>query len=150
MRYQPLSFGPKPVEVLQVRSPRPSYWRAVVLSDFDGLRFTRGTAGHRRARASAGASCACRGRSPGRRCAPRCRSRRSSDSFLVAPGQPVRYELPPEAGAVDLAEDGSAQLRFAPSAGLDYVAEGIDRNPSARTLRALWRGVSRRASSPAT
>ncbi|MDX6629693.1 MAG: hypothetical protein QOH00_1939, partial [Gaiellales bacterium] len=41
MRYQPLSFGPKPVEVLQVRSPRPSYWRAVVLSGFDGLRFAR-------------------------------------------------------------------------------------------------------------
>ena len=41
MRYQPLSFGKRPVEVLRVRAARPSYWRAIVLSDFDGLRFLR-------------------------------------------------------------------------------------------------------------
>ena len=76
MRYRPLSFGPKPVEVLQVRAPRPSYWRAIVLSDFDGLRFTRALQatvdtrerGRRRARAGR--------RSRDAAARRRCRSRR--------------------------------------------------------------------------
>ena len=41
MSYRPLVFPDKPVEVLQVRAPRRSYWRAVVLAEFDGSRFSR-------------------------------------------------------------------------------------------------------------
>ena len=37
------------------------------------------------------------------------------DPFLVAPGQPVRYELPASAGPVDVAADGSAELQAAPA-----------------------------------
>jgi transglutaminase-like putative cysteine protease len=136
MRYRPLSFGPKPVEVLQVRSPRPSYWRALVLSDFDGLRFARQPQAIVDTRARGGVLGV-----PGQPAVVPLRAQvhveALVDSFLVAPGQPLRYRLPPEAGAVDLAEDGSAELRLAPSAGLDYVAEGVARNPSARTLRVL-------------
>jgi transglutaminase-like putative cysteine protease len=139
MLYQPLSFGPKPVEVLQVRSPRPSYWRAIVLSDFDGLRFTRALQATVDTRGRGGVI-----RVPGPVAGTPLRAQVQveayADSFLVAPGQPVSYRLPPEAGAVDLAEDATAQLRLAPPEGLGYVAEGIDRNPSARTLRALQAG----------
>ena len=136
MRYQPLSFGPKPVEVLQVRAPRPSYWRAVVLSDFDGLRFVRHAQAIVETRPQGGVLRVA-GAAAGRRLRAEVQVEAPVDSSLVAPGQPVRYELPPEAGPLDLSEDGSAQLRIAPSAGLDYVAEGVARNPSARTLRAL-------------
>jgi len=139
MRYRPLSFGPKPVEVLQVRSPRPSYWRAIVLSDFDGLRFTRALQATVDTRERGGVV-----RVPGPVSGTPLRAQVQvqayADSFLVAPGQPVSYRLPPEAGAVDLAEDATAQLRLAPPEGLGYVAQGIDRNPSARTLRALEAG----------
>ena len=45
MSYRPLSYPDKPVEVLQVRAPRASDWRAVVLAGFDGLRFTRAPQG---------------------------------------------------------------------------------------------------------
>ena len=48
MGYQPLSYPPRPVEVLRVRAPRPSYWRAVVLGAFDGLRFRRAATAARR------------------------------------------------------------------------------------------------------
>ena len=148
MRYQPLSFGPKPVEVLQVRSPRPSYWRALVLSDFDGLRFAR--------QPQATVDTSERGgvvRVPGPPAGAPLRAevqvQALVDSFLVAPGQPVSYDLPAAAGAVDLREDGSAELRLAPSEGLDYVSEGIARNPSAgRCVRS--RRATRRASSGAT
>ena len=143
MRYEPLSFGRKPVEVLQVRSPRPSYWRAIVLSDFDGLRFTRALQATVEERGRGGVV-----RVPGPVAGTPLRAEVQveayADSFLVAPGQPVSYRLPPEAGAVDLAEDATAQLRLAPPEGLGYVAEGIDRNPSARTLRRSGSGVSRR------
>ena len=136
MRYQPLSFGPKPVEVLQVRSPRPSYWRALVLSDFDGLRFAR------QPQATVGTSergGVVRVAGPSRPTPLRAEVRVEAlvDSFLVAPGQPVSYDLPAAAGAVDLLEDGSAELRFPPSAGLGYSSQGIARNPSAQTLRRL-------------
>jgi hypothetical protein len=57
--------------------------------------------------------------------------------FLAAPGRPVRYGLPAGAGPVDLAEDGTAELRIAPSAGLDYVADGVDPDPGAAELRSL-------------
>jgi transglutaminase-like putative cysteine protease len=136
MRYQPLSFGPKPVEVLQVRSPRPSYWRALVLSDFDGLRFVR--------QPQATVATSERGGVVHVPAPPVGALRRAAvqvealvDSFLVAPGQPAGYDLPAAAGAVDVMEDGSAELRIAPSAGLGYISEGIARNPSAETLRAL-------------
>jgi uncharacterized protein (DUF58 family)/transglutaminase-like putative cysteine protease len=136
MRYQPLSFGPRPVEVLQIRSPRPSYWRAIVLSDFDGLRFTRALQATVDSRGSGGVL-RVPGPVAGTRLSAEVEVEAYTDSFLVAPGQPVSYRMPPEAGAVDLAEDATAQLRLAPPEGLAYVAEGIDRNPSARTLRAL-------------
>jgi transglutaminase-like putative cysteine protease len=136
MRYQPLSFGPKPVEVLQVRSPRRSYWRALVLSDFDGLRFARQPQATVDTRERGGVVRVV-ATPPGTPLRAEVRVEALVDSFLVAPGQPVRYALPPEAGAVDLLEDGSAELRLAPEAGMDYVSEGIARNPSAQTLRAL-------------
>jgi uncharacterized protein (DUF58 family)/transglutaminase-like putative cysteine protease len=136
MRYQPLSFGPKPVEVLQVRSKRPSYWRALVLSDFDGLRFVRQPQASIATRERGGVV-----RVPGAPAGTALRAQVQVEalagSFLVAPGQPVRYELPAEAGAVDLSEDATATLRVALPEGLGYVSEGIDPNPSAQALRSL-------------
>ena len=136
MRYEPLSFGPEPVEVLQVRSPRPSYWRALVLSDFDGLRFVRqpqATVGT----SERGGVVRVPGPLAGRPLRAEVQVEALVDSFLVAPGQPVSYDLPSAAGAVDLLEDGSAELQFPPSSGFGYVSHGIARNPSAQTLRAL-------------
>ena len=75
MSYRPLSYPSKPIEVLQVRAPRASYWRAVVLAGFDGLRFTRepqSVADARHQRRSAGRGCARRADA----CGPRCGSRR--------------------------------------------------------------------------
>ena len=135
MRYQPLVYPSKPVEVLQVRASRPSYWRAVVLGSFDGLRFSRDVQGRVDTHAGGGTV-----RVPS---APVGRPRRAEiavttlvDPFLVAPGQPVRYELPPSAGPVDVAADGSAELQAAPEK-VAYTAEGVDRDPSAAALRSL-------------
>jgi protein-glutamine gamma-glutamyltransferase len=136
MRYRPLSFGPKPVEVLRVRAPRPSYWRAVVLSGFDGLRFLRqpqATVGT----SQAGGFLRVPGAPGGAGVRAEVQIEALADPFLVAPGQPVSYDLPVAAGAVDLLEDGSAELRLAPPAGVEYVSRGTLRNPSAQTLRAL-------------
>ena len=150
MRYQPLSFGPKAGGgAAGALAPPFLLARDRAL----GLRRTAlhaGTSGHRRGRAGAGESCACPGRSPGTPLRAEVQVEAYADSFLVAPGQPVSYRLPPEAGAVDLAEDATAQLRLAPPEGLGYVAEGIDRNPSARTLRGSGSGVSGRHRRPAT
>ena len=49
----------------------------------------------------------------------------------------MRYELPPAAGLVELSQDATAELRSAPSAGLEYVAEGVAGNPSSAALRRL-------------
>ena len=68
------------------------------------------------------------------------------DSFLVAPGQPVRYELPPEAGAVDLCEDGSAQLRVAPAGGPRLRRRGRSTATPRRARCARSGRATRRAS----
>ena len=116
MRYRPLAFPPKPVEVLQVRAPRASYWRAVVLADFDGLRFSRALQGDRRRRAaggslrvpapSPGARAACRGAGRGaRRLVPR-RPRASPCATRSRP-----------AGPVDLARTRPRSSASTPAAG---------------------------------
>ncbi len=136
MRYQPLVYPPSPVEVLQVRAARPSYWRATVLAGFDGLRFTRDLVGITETRGRGGIV-----RVPDAPAGPPLRARVTVTtlvgSFLIAPGQPARYALPPSAGAVDLGADGSAELSLTPAAGLAYTAEGIDRDPTAQALRSL-------------
>jgi hypothetical protein len=136
MRYRPLSFGPKPVEVLRVRAPRPFYWRALVLSDFDGLRFLRQPQATV-ATSQAGGLVRAPGAAAGATVQAEVQVEALIDPFLVSPGQPVSYDLPAAAGAVDLLEDGSAELRLAPPAGLGYVSHGSVRNPSAQALRAL-------------
>ena len=88
MRYQSLSFGKRPVEVLRVRAARPSYWRAIVLSDFDGLRFLRAPQPIVESRGRGGVvrlAGPVSGVDPSRRGG----GRGGEDSFLVAPGQPV-------------------------------------------------------------
>jgi transglutaminase-like putative cysteine protease len=136
MRYRPLSFPLSPVEVLQVRAPRAAYWRAVVLGGFDGLRFTResqDTVGG----SLSGGDLRVPDAGAGARLRAAVHVKALSDSYLVAPGQPVRYQVPLAAGPVDLAADGTAALHYEPYAGLDYVSVGTDRNPTARALRAL-------------
>ena len=99
MRYQPLSFGPKPVEVLQVRAPRPSYWRArrALRLRRPALR-TRALqaivehARARRRRARAGS------RRRDDRCAPRCRSRRWSTPSSSPPASPCATSCRPRPG----------------------------------------------------
>ncbi|MEY2518109.1 MAG: hypothetical protein QOJ89_5473, partial [bacterium] len=97
MRYQPLVYPSRPIEVLQVRAPLPSYWRAVVLADFDGLRFMRAPQEIVGRRARGGTV-----RVPAARAGLHLRAavkvEALADSYLVAPGQPVRYELPASAG----------------------------------------------------
>jgi transglutaminase-like putative cysteine protease len=136
MRYRPLVYPSKPVEVLQVRAARPSYWRAVVLADFDGLRFTRAPQAivSRRAR---GGNVQIPAAPAEARLRADVKVEALADSYLVAPGQPVRYELPAGAGPVALAADATAELRIEPSAGDEYQAEGVQRNPASRALRGL-------------
>ena len=136
MRYQSLSFGKRPVEVLRVRAARPSYWRAIVLSDFDGLRFLRAPQPIVESRGRGGVV-RLAGPVSGSTLRAAVVVEAATDSFLVAPGQPVGFRLPAEAGAVDLSADGSARLRSEPPPGLGYLAEGANRDPSPRALRAL-------------
>ncbi len=136
MRYQPLVYPPEPVEVLEVRAPRPSYWRALVLERFDGLRFTR-TAPEVVARSERGGTVELPAAPVWARLGADVHVAALADSYLVAPGQPVRYVLPAEAGAVDLAADATAELRSDPEPGLDYRSEGIQRDPAPAALRAL-------------
>ena len=144
MSYRPLSFPSKPVEVLQVRAPRASYWRAVVLSGFDGLRFTREPQGV--ADASVSGDLRVAEAPAGPRLRAEVRVKALADRFLVAPAQPVRYEVPMSAGPAYLGEDGTAFLSDEPAPGLDYVAEGADRNPTAGALAALPAGAPARIS----
>jgi uncharacterized protein (DUF58 family)/transglutaminase-like putative cysteine protease len=136
MSYHPLVFLQKPVELLQVRASRPSYWRAVVLPDFDGLRFTRPPQAIADTREDGGVLLI-RPAPPGARVRAEVRATTLVESLLVGPGRPVRFELPRGAGPVDLSEDGTAQLLIAPSAGLEYRAEGVAANPTAGELRSL-------------
>ena len=133
MRYQPLVYPPKPVEVLQVRAARPSYWRAVVLGSFDGLRFGRAlepTSAH-------GGAVPVPHAPDGTPLRAEIAVTTAADSFLVSPGEPVRYVLPVSAGTADVGADGSAELRLTPSAGLRYTAAGIALDPPATALRSL-------------
>lgn len=134
MSYRPLVFPQKPVEVMQVRASRPSYWRAVVLSEFDGLRFTRAFPA---IDADASGDVRVRAAPAGPRLRAQVHVTTPVDSFLVAPAQPVSYDLPRAAGPVGLSADGTARLRIPPTAGLDYVAVGADANPAAGQLRSL-------------
>ena len=144
MRYQPLSFGQEAgrgaagalaAPFLLARDRALGLRRTALHAGASGHRRVARARG-RRARAGAGLRDAAARR--------RCRSRPTRTPSWSLPASRSSYRLPPEAGAVDLAEDATAQLRLAPPEGLGYVAEGIDRNPSARTLRALAAGVSRR------
>ena len=135
MSYRPLVFSEKPVEVLQVRAPRRSYWRAVVLAEFDGSRFSRSLQAIADTRA--GGSVRVQVPPTGRPLRAQVQVTATVSSFLVAPGRPVRYVLPAGAGPVDLAEDGTAELRIAPSAGFGYAADGVDPDPGAADLRPL-------------
>ena len=135
MSYRPLSFPSHPIEVLQVRAPRASYWRAVVLSGFDGLRFTREPQGVADASISGDLRVAAAPAGPRLRAEVRVKA--LSDRFLIAPARPVRYEVPLSAGPAYLGEDGTAFLSDQPEPGLDYVSEGADPDPSARALGAL-------------
>jgi transglutaminase-like putative cysteine protease/uncharacterized protein (DUF58 family) len=137
MRYRPLSYPPNPVEVLQVRAPRAAYWRAVVLAGFDGLRFTWESQGGTVGGGLSGANLRVPDAPPGARLQIAVHVKALADRYLVAPGQPVRYDVPLAAGPVDLAADATAALRYEPYAGLDYVSEGTDRNPTTDALRAL-------------
>jgi uncharacterized protein (DUF58 family)/transglutaminase-like putative cysteine protease len=136
MGYQPLSYPSRPVEVLRVRAPHPSYWRALVLGAFDGLRFRRTPqlpAGIRERDGTVGVP----GAPTGTPMLARVDVAALVTPFLVAPGQPVGYTLPVSAGTIDVAPDGSAELQAPPAEGLAYAAAGVDRNPSARALRSL-------------
>jgi len=142
MRYRPLTFPAKPVEVMQVRAPRAAYWRAVVLAGFDGLRFTRVPQGV--ADASSSGDLRVAHAPAGPRLRAEVRVTAPASRFLVAPGQPVRYLLPPAAGPAYLGDDGTAFMSDEQEAGLDYVSEGAGRNPTARALWALPAGYPRK------
>ena len=136
MRYQPLAYPPRPVEVLRIRARRPSYWRTVVLGAFDGLRFSRATEQSGRARSGGGTELA-PAAPPGPRLRAHVAVTQLVDSFLVSPGQPASYTLPRSAGAVEIAPDGSAELQAPPAEGLAYTAVGVEPDPPASALRAL-------------
>ena len=147
MRYQPLVL---PAEAR--RGAAGARAAAVVLARRRALRLRRPALRARpgaivATRAPGAASCACRGPPAWRRLRAEIDVEALVDSFLVAPGQPVRYELPPAAGAVDLLEDATAELRTSPRRRDSTTsAEGVDRDPSAAALRVAARRVSRRAS----
>jgi uncharacterized protein (DUF58 family)/transglutaminase-like putative cysteine protease len=138
MRYRPLSYPSKPVEVLQVRAPRASYWRAVVLAGFDGLRFTREPQSV--ADATVNGDLRVVEAPAGPRLRADVRVEALSERYLVAPGQPVRYQVPLTAGPAYLGEDGTAFLSDAPAPGLTYVSSGAAPDPTARALGALPAG----------
>src|SRR4029077_11574696 len=110
----PLSFGEPPVEVLRVRAARRSYWRAIVLSDFDGLRFLQAPQPIVASRENGGVV-RLAGPVFGAPLQASVQVEAAVDSFLVAPGQPVGFRLPAEAGAGDLSSGGSAPLRSDPA-----------------------------------
>ena len=146
MSYRPLSYPDKPVEVLQVRAPRASYWRAVVLGRFDGLRFTRAPQGI--ADASSTGDLQVDDPPPGARLRALVQVEATADRYLVAPARPVRYQVPLSAGPAYLGADGTAFLSDEPEAGLGYAAEGADPNPTARALAALPPPTTCRTSAP--
>ena len=96
MSYRPLVFPDKPVEVLQVRAPRRLLLaggrarrvrRPALLALAPGDRRHARRRQRARAGSTGGTTAARRGAGHGHR-----------DSFLVAPGRPVRYALPPARG----------------------------------------------------
>ena len=55
----------------------------------------------------------------------------------MLPAGPCATRCRPARGPVDLAEDGTAELRIAPPAGFGYAADGVDPDPGAADLRSL-------------
>ena len=139
MSYRPLAYPPEPVEVMQVRAPRASYWRAIVLDTFDGLRFGRDLpilVGDSRNGGELSVP-----DSPTRaRLRAEVEVKALADRFLVSPG--AGRALPASGGGRGVRPHvgGVAQLRSQPFPGLEYVAEGFDPNPSAGTLSRLAAG----------
>ena len=126
MRYQPLVYPPEAGRGAAGARRRARRTGAPSCSsDFDGLRFTRAAAGDRR-RAQRGGAVRVPARARRDAAARRGRrSRRSPTPFLVAPGEPVRYDLPAAAGAVDArARTARPSSGSRPSAGLRLPRRG--------------------------
>ena len=134
------SFRPKPVEVLQVRAPRPSYWRAVVLGRLRRPALRARSRRRSSTRAAHGGVVRVPARPRAARAARRGRrSRRSSDSFLVAPG-PARALRAAGRGRGRRPRARTARRSSAsrPSAGLALRRRG-------RRARSLGDGAARAA-----
>ena len=106
--------------------------------DFDGLRFTRALQAHRRharARGSRARAGAAAGHAAAR---ARCRSRPTRTPSSSLPASRCATGCRPRPGPVDLAEDGTAQLRLAPAGRARLRRRGRRSETRRRaTLRAL-------------
>ena len=137
--YAGLRWPDEPTDVFSVRAAEPAYWRATVLEQFDGARFSEAPVGPDAVTAAPGTVLATRQTS---RATQRVTVtiRALDEPYLLAPGQPVRYEVPSGSGLATLLGDSAARLLAAPPTGARYRVSTAEANPSPTELRTLGAG----------
>ena len=132
--YSGLRWPAKKTEVLQVESPQRGYWRAVVLPEFDGYRWTQGA--YQPVRDAMGGTWLDTDGFQNPSGQPTDRVSFTveglAEPYLVSAGQPVRYELPLEPGPAQIDQDGIVRTTNIPERGTSYtvVTKLADPNPA--------------------
>ena len=135
--YAGLHWPERITDVFSVRAPRPEYWRATILEQFDGLRFREGTTARATAAASAGGVLVTTTPPGGPVTHVSVQISALDEPYLLAPGQPIAYEVPSSSGGAVLLADSAARTAAAPRAGTRYAVSTQLAEPSPAALRTL-------------
>ena len=133
--YAALRWPDRVTTVFSARAPRPGYWRATVLELFDGRRFREGAAGD--VGAPAGGVLVTATPPAGQTTHVSVTIEALDEPYLLAPGQPIAFQVPASAGAAVLLAGSAARTSAAPRAGARYTVTTRLAEPAPADLRGL-------------
>ena len=133
--YRGLHWPRVVTDVFSVRAPRPEYWRATILEQFDGLRFREGSPGA--ASTPGGAVLVTATPAVGPVTPVSVQLSSLDEPYLLAPGQPIAYDVPASAGGATLLADSAVRTIVAPRAGTRYAVSTLLADPAPAALRTL-------------
>ena len=133
--YAALHWPDRITTVFSARAPRPEYWRATVLERFEGRRFREGVVAA--TGAPAGGLLVTATPPAGRTTRVSIRIDALDEPYLLAPGQPIAFQVPASAGAAALLAGSAARTSTAPHAGARYAVSTRLVEPAPADLRGL-------------
>jgi transglutaminase-like putative cysteine protease len=135
--YSGLRWPDKKTEVLRVASPERAYWRAIVLPEFDGYRWTQGS--YQPVGDAMGGTWLDTDRTQNPADQPVDRVSFTveglAEPYLLSAGQPLRYELPLEPGPAQIDQDGIVRTTNIPERGTTYAVVTKLTDPKPADLR---------------